>query len=240
MKKRWILVLICFILLAACSKNSSAIIKKDSPPTDPNENPELIEEESEDEVNEFIEFALPNEEVMINLEMVPILNSYLKATADRKKAIENMNMLQIQAETSEIYLLEFSCHNDLCSYLLLDQSKDNQAILVADLAKSVQSKLSPDKSRLFLQFNRETKLPLPLTDIVIIDLEQWKQLPLTHKTDDKQILDYNWPIITAEWVDNQQISASLPDIVEPASDAIHEWQQSGKKTTIIELNIPSN
>ncbi|WP_106497811.1 hypothetical protein [Lentibacillus sp. Marseille-P4043] len=240
MTKKWILVFICFTLLSACSKNGSAIIKKDSPPTDPNENPELIEEENEDEVSEFIEFALPNEEVMINLEMVPILNSYLEATADREKAIKNMNMLQIQAENSEMYLLEFSCHNDFCSYLLLDQSKDNQAILVADLAKSIQSKLSPDKSKLFLQFNRATKLPLPLTDIVVIDLEQWKPLQLTNKTDDRQVLDYNWPIITAEWMDNQKIRASLPDIAEPVSDIIQEWQQSGKKTTTIELDISSN
>lgn len=214
------------------------IVKKDTNPVDPNQDPEFVEEQNDDddEVDQFIEFTLPSEEVMINLEMVPILNTYLQATKNHRQAIEEMNMLRINVTDKSLYLLEFSCHDDLCSYLLLDQTKDNQAYLVADMAKSIQTKISPDNTKILMHFNRELKSPVPFSNIIVIDLEEWVLVPLEKKmNDEEEILNYKWPIITAEWADNNTISVKQPDITEPTPKSIEEWQESEKAMMNTEL-----
>ncbi|WP_099157892.1 hypothetical protein [Virgibacillus ndiopensis] len=240
MFKRLTLLFFICILLTACSKDEPVIVKKDAKAADPNEEPELVEQKSNEETDEFIEFALPDEKIMINLEMVPILNEYLYATKDRKKAIEKMKMLRIDAIERDIYLLEFSCKNGLCSYLLLDQSKENQAFLVADLAKSIQTKLSPDHSKILLQFNRETALPIPLSNLVVIDLKNWELVSLTNDTNEAKLLHYSWPIVTAEWLDNQTITAMIPTVSDPTNDLLLQWQEAGSKTTSIQFSIQLN
>ncbi|MBT2216229.1 hypothetical protein KK120_10380 [Virgibacillus dakarensis] len=233
MVKKIVLLLVVLAFVTACSKHESVVVKKEAN-DDPNENPELVEQNNDDDANEFIEFALPEEKVMVNLKMVPILNSYLEASANRAEAIKNMTILPIQAGNTNLYLLEFSCSNDLCSYILLDQSKDNPALLVADLARTVQSKLSPDNSKILLQFNREASLPIPLTNLVVVDLVEWEQISLTN---DLQVLAFHWPIITAEWTDDQTITVSLPDVTEPVNKLLQQWQEAGKPITTVDLQL---
>lgn len=227
------------ILLVACTEEQ-VIVKKDSPPKNPNENPEFVEKKNDDkeEVDEFIEFALPNEEVMINLGMVPILNEFLHATKNREQAIKKMNLLRIHVTDRNLYLLEFSCENQMCSYLILDQTKDNQAYLVADLAKLIQTKFSPNNSKILIHFNRKVATTtVPFSDIVVIDLEKWELIQLKNLTNDTKLLNYKWPIVTAEWKGDKTFSVLQPDIKEPTTENIERWQKGDKPTKSVEFML---
>ncbi|WP_404452413.1 hypothetical protein LG329_18820 [Virgibacillus necropolis] len=236
--KKFVFLISLLLLLVACQKEEQVIVKKTTP-KNTKENPELIEQsnKNEDEVDEMIEFILPNEKVMINLEMVPILNAYLSAAHDPIRAVESMHLTPIHYDNSQLYLLEFSCVNETCSYLLLDKSDGNQAYLVADLALSKEIKLSPDNSKIFLQFNRDNLMALPLSNMIVIDIEEWELLPLTNITNEMDILDYQWPILAAEWIDNQSISVKIPDIVEPSSSLLSKWNEVKEATQEIILTI---
>lgn len=223
--KKYVFLIGLLLLLAACQNEEQVIVKKKSTPQNSKEEPELIEQTNEDEVDEMIEFILPNEKVMINLEMVPILNAYLSAARDRSKAVEAMQLTPVDDANSHLYILEFSCVNESCSYLLLNKSEGNQAYLVADLAKLKEIKLSPDNLRIFLHFNRDDSIPVPLSNIVIIDIQKWELLSIKNMTNDMQVLDYHWPILTVEWIDNQSVSISIPAIVEPSSTIISKWYE---------------
>ncbi|WP_090869448.1 hypothetical protein [Oceanobacillus limi] len=232
-----IISLFTFVLLSSCSSDEPVLVKKKTTLPHSQENPELIEQKNEDEeVNEFIEFTLDDEVVMLNLNLVPILNQYLHAVSDRNKKIEEMNIQRIhQKVTNSIYLLEFSCHNSLCSYLLFDQNKDNTGHLVADLANLIHAKLSPDHSKLLLQFNRESNLPLPVTHLVVLNLEEWQPVKLENEHTDTQLLHYKWPILGLDWVNNETISVVIPDIIEPTPEMINNWQNELEITTTILL-----
>src|SRR5690625_7487375 len=134
------LIISFFALLIACSQEEPVILKKETNTTD-EYHPALIEEEQEDENDTLIEFTFTEEQVMINLKNIPIFNEYLQATNDKEKAIRNMELIPI--EKSDIFLLEFSCANEHCSYLLLHPDTNNQAFLVADLAQYSQALFSP-------------------------------------------------------------------------------------------------
>ncbi|MBP1968277.1 hypothetical protein J2Z83_000369 [Virgibacillus natechei] len=234
------------ILLSACNINNEPTIIKSDNPDSSNSQPELVEDEdevqdNEEEVEEFIDFPLDDEQITVNLKMVPILSEYLNAIEDRKSVIEEMKLNRPHEKAEDIYLLEFSCQNHSCSYLLFNQAKDQEAYLLADLAKLSNVIMSPDNEKLLFKFNREKSLPLPLTNLVMIDFENWERLSLGNNTSDANILNYNWPLLKINWLDNKRIAVEKPAVIEPTSDRLEEWnQEETEERKTINMHIINN
>lgn len=226
------------LLLTACSEEP-VIVKKEPSPKNADKEPEIVEQQSseEDKTDKFIEFALPEQQVMINLEMIPILNVFLQTAVNKDKAISEMDLTRISADNKTLYLLEFSCYNKLCSYLLLDQSQKNQAYLVADMAQSMQIQLSPDNSKILLHFNRKRSLPVPLSDIVVIDLVTWQPIVLNSVTTEEKLLDFNWPLISSYWIDNNTIEVFKPNIPTVTESNLGRWQKNEMPITKVQFNL---
>ncbi|HLS61025.1 MAG TPA: hypothetical protein VK044_07845 [Virgibacillus sp.] len=232
MVKRMLTILF-FAFFIACSKEEPIIMKKEMKTTDEHQ-PALIEEEKEDEVDALIEFTFPEEQVIINLKNIPILNEYLQATNDKEKAIRNMDLIPIETEENDIFLLEFSCENEHCSYLLLHQDTKNQAYLVADLARYSQVLFSPDHNKALLKFDRNADSAESLTDLIVIDIQNWQQIQLlTPEEINTQILNFQWPITANHWIDNQSISVSVPMFSELDDELISQEKEIENQTTDI-------
>ncbi|MEC5425135.1 hypothetical protein QGM71_16740 [Virgibacillus sp. C22-A2] len=230
------------MVITACQNREPVIEKVDAIPEKPNSEPELVEQVKEEEVEEFIEFYLDDEQITINLQAVPILKEYLHTTKDRRKATEQMRFERIYNKEQSVYLLEFSCSNDKCSYLAFNQTKDNQAHLIADLAKSVDAVISPEATKILFIFERSNKsLPQPLTNIVVIDIDNWDIVPLVNETTNRDILNFNWPLATVEWKDDDSISVTKPALLEPDDEPHYEWQEDGElPMSTITLRAASN
>lgn len=226
------------IFISACNDTEPVIVKRETTSDPVINEPELIEEETEKDDVQFIEFSLPYEQVVINLQKIPILKEYLQLMKDKKTAIEKMNLIPIHLGKRTIYLLEFSCEDSLCSYLIIDQSKDNPAYLIADLAKYVNAMISPDQTTIIIKFQRHHSLPVPLTNLVAIDLDQWKILSLTTSSaTEHEILNFNWPISSITWIDETTISAHIPRLTELTEENLSEWKNSEKETAEIIFQI---
>ncbi|WP_051359320.1 hypothetical protein [Paucisalibacillus globulus] len=203
--------------VVACTNHEPAIVKVDTPPEEVAEEPELIEEVSDnEEVDEFIEFKLDEEVLRVNLKQIPILSAYLHAADDRQAVIEEMGIQHIlNKDGNIIYLLEFSCTNEECSYLLLDETSENTGLLVADLAIFEHVTISPEDSKLLLKFNRNSTHEFPLSNVVVIDLEEWHVLSIENDSITNNFLDYQWPILFVSWIDEESLSITVPDTIEP-------------------------
>lgn len=235
-----ILIVASLILITACS-HQPVIEKVDSKQNHPNSEPALVEQVNKEEVDEFIEFWLDEEKIMINLKMVPILDEYLSAINDRQKVIEEMNIERIPVADNNIYLLEFSCENDRCSYIAFNQSQDKQAYLVADLAKSVGTFISPDQTKILFQFNRIKSPAISFDHLVVIDAETWEPITLDSDTNDVSILNYSWPFITIDWTDNETVTVTKPAIAQPTIKFIKDWKETtNRPTTEVILHLQSN
>ncbi|HLR80171.1 MAG TPA: hypothetical protein VK119_06280 [Bacillota bacterium] len=235
--RKLISVFTMFMMLTACA-DEPVIVKSDTPSEDPESKPEIVEQENDDEeeADEFIEFTLPEEKIMINLKMIRILDSYLQTFQNRRQALEEMNLNSIDTGDKNHYILEFSCHETLCSYILLDQGEENRAYLIADLAKLIQALKSPDDTKMLFHFNRGESRP-PLSDIVVMDMKKWEPLALHYPTTEEAMLDYNWPILAAEWNDDNSLSATVPDITEPSAENLKQWKNTEKPTKEVILKI---
>lgn len=152
-----------------------------------------------------------------------------------------MNLLPIETLHSTIYLLEYSCNNDLCSYILLDQNKDKQSFLVADLAKMTQIKFSPNNKKFLLIFKRESIDSMSTTNVIIFDVEEWQRITLDPTINDLTLLNYKWPLTDVEWIDDNAITISKPMINELTEESITVWNELGNQTSniILQVNLPN-
>ncbi|MDL4842174.1 hypothetical protein [Aquibacillus rhizosphaerae] len=233
---KWIgsFVLIIFFLVA-CSEESPTITKIDSSENNINQKPALIEnelEENNDEEKELLlEFKLPNEIVTINLERVGILKNYLDGVENSQIEINNMNLLPLEIPNETLYLLEFSCQNNTCSYLLLDQGNDDgRSLLIADLAKYQQLIPSPDNDKLLFVFSRNSDLAdYEKNRTIIIDMNEFISIHITNPND-KRFFEYQWPFEHITWKDNTTVTITIPEVLEPDSSLLNAWLQSERET----------
>ncbi|MDY0408037.1 hypothetical protein [Paracerasibacillus soli] len=210
------------LLLVACTNSKPALQKVDQARNITEDKPTLVETEQDDELEEFIEFVLEDEVIRVNLTAVPILQQYLMGSKDRNKEIERMSIYPLFQENKDsvdsedetfsepVYLLEFSCYQSACSYLLLNQNQKNHAFLIADLATWENVQLSPKGSKVLLTFSREVKTQIT-NNIVVVDLMNWERLPLQNETNDLSLTPYKWVIPTVEWINDEQISVTIKD-----------------------------
>ncbi|GAB3793089.1 hypothetical protein [Virgibacillus kimchii] len=239
----FIVFILTLIFFVSCTSTSTEtdIENVISNPENKKSEPELIEEESEDEEpEEFIEFFLDDEQVTINLKGTPILNNYLEGASSRQQSIEGMELIKVFSNEENIYLLEFSCNESRCSYIILNQNRENPSFLIADLAKLLETKLSPDESKLLFLFERDSGASQALKDIVVIDIGTWEKLQLLNETTEDTVTGYTWPLNDVEWVDNETISVNKPDAIEPEDPSDSQVAEETPVTNIILRTVSEN
>ncbi|MBM7572194.1 hypothetical protein [Aquibacillus albus] len=259
-----VMISFTIFLLASCSNDTPAITKIDSSEEEIDQNPELVEKEveskNESKVKTTIEFYLPEETVVINLDGVSILKQYLSNVDNKRYVINKMLLTPLEIpEYESLYLLQFSCENNACSYLLLDQKDEGRSYLVADLAKFRSAIPSQDGNKLVLVFTRSDD-GLTTNKVVPLDINDWETLklePFVSDDPDKEakrrigdsedveikeelvFTDYRWPISLVKWKDNETLVVTVPDIEKPNKKSLKEWSESEKYTREIELKIDS-
>lgn len=240
-KMAWLILLL--VILTACSEQDEqpAVMKEETSSQTEEKTPALVEEEmdNDEEKEKLLTFSLEGEKIMVNLEKIPILRIYMQASPNEKAAMDHMDLLPLEiSEADEMYLLEFSCQTSSCSYILLDQKEGGRSYLVADLAEFKNAEVSPEQDKLMLLFNRNQQDESYYTSkIAIIDLENWKPLSFEANVGESMNLEFQSPIVSAEWKDNKTVTVSLPDIPEPTKENIQQWLNSNQQTYPIDLNI---
>ncbi|MDC3416560.1 hypothetical protein [Aquibacillus salsiterrae] len=224
-------------LLAACSNETPAITKVESDETNKEQSPVLIEKEkeskSDEEVERSIEFNLPKEQVLINLDQVTILKQYLAGITNKRFEINQMQLSQV-LDFESLYLLRFSCRQDTCSYLLLDQDGDGRSFLLEDLTKLDKIQTSSDKEKLLFTFNRvEDEIENPSTKLLVMDLASWKPVPLVNEQFNGNLNTYQTNIANAEWKNDNTLSIKL----ENTAVAPPKENNKTEDGTTIEINL---
>ncbi|SDJ76120.1 hypothetical protein [Sediminibacillus albus] len=248
MKKMIILsVFILLFLISGCSDKEaqSIIVKSEEQPAHSEKKPAFVEMEQEGEKSEqeenLLEFTLPNEQIVINLNEVDILKNYLSIIPDRQREIESMSLTRVDIPDKDtIYLLQFSCREDACSYLLLNQQEQGGSFLAADLAKFKSASVSPDNKQLMLLFSRiESMDGVELTrdKLVMIQLEGMKQLYVAQEKNTPFENNYQWPILSAKWEDSDHLSITIPEIPNQGEKTLKDWHLSDKQTKKIQLTV---
>src|SRR5699024_6392084 len=101
----------------------------------------------------------------------------------------------------------------------------------------VLRKVSPEADQLLFHFNQENNLPLSKGNIVVYDLQKWEKVPLVSEEDGKDLLHDPWPILKADWIDNDSISIKVPDVVQPTDESLTAWVKSQQPAITHTINL---
>src|SRR5690625_3633993 len=144
-----------------------------------------------------------------------------------------MNLIPVHPDYETLYLLEFSCYDHACSYILIDQSKDNRSHLIADLSQYIQIQFSPNMKKLFLQFNRVKDNTMSPGHIVVVDLQDWELLKPVEQS--PPILHYEHALLEVDWEDDERISGTTTVIRSSSFHALLEvdWEDDERITVVV-------
>jgi len=226
-----LIIIISMIVLTACSDSNDAVIEKvESAEATEMKEPVFIEEldEEEEQIDQFIEFSLEEEQLTINLEKVPILEHFLEGAKNRNEALEQMVMQRLPIENYQIYLLEFSCVNEKCSYIIFNQDERNSAMLLADVSTYSTYYVSPNQQNLMIEFIREQD-NVPMSHLIPIDIDEWSRVSLIMSEGDDTIIEYTRPITGVEWINDHEITVQTPHIDDFTPETYRSWNESSEK-----------
>lgn len=232
--------LLLFIFLTSCSKEPPIIIQEETDTT--NESSiDIVEEYAAEEQFQFLEFTLSDHLISLNINKIPILNNFLINHNNKDQAIQEMQLIQILKDKFDsIFLLSFACQDSACSYVLINTETEYSQLL-ADQAKIIKINPSPEESYLLIQFERQLLNKDWLTNkLVIFDLEKWEEVILTLDDNNMTSLhSFRWPILNVEWISDDELKITLPDIDFPSTTTLADWNESEdklEKTIITQTN----
>ncbi|GAA4071203.1 hypothetical protein [Amphibacillus indicireducens] len=230
MYKKYLLSLL-FIILVGCSKEPPIIIQEVTDPTSETSIDLVAEEFSDVENAQFLEFTLSDQQISLNIDKIPILANFLKNHNDRDQAIQNMQLTQILKDKFDsFFLLSFACQDNSCSYVLINTESEYSKLL-ADQARTVKINVSPDESYLLIQFERQLRTnPRVTNKLFVLDLDTWEEIILTFEDKDMTSLhSFRWPILDAEWRNDDELEITLPDLEIPSTSTLANWSESEDK-----------
>lgn len=225
------------LMLSACSTDESS-----SPIQRADDRAELnIADESDSSVEEEqlvsleMEFITNGESVTISPRDIPILQQYLLAQDHPEEAVAKMDLQKQESGSFAFFILQFSCHDSLCSHLLLHPSDRNISFLAADLAEFESFHPSPDESKILLHFTRPGEEEMDLSNIIAFDLSSWSSLLVASESEEMDRIRYTEPIIAVDWLDDASFSVTFPYPSEPDPAVYPEsglGEESEKETAV--------
>jgi hypothetical protein len=208
--KRLILPFVFIGILLGCSDDSSDEVIV------PVINPE--EEEKVEELPAEVTFPVDGEPYTVNLAQIPVLAYYIATNEDVDETINQFSGTTIAStEHFDLIVMSYACRNTKgkCSYILIkDTGKEQQMIPLADLATYASYALSPDEQYMVIQFNRGDTESFFLSRLLAIDLDKMEIKLLENDELTKDVLHYNFPIYSMNWLNNDEIEIELPQFTE--------------------------
>ncbi|MEQ6376964.1 hypothetical protein RZN25_09050 [Bacillaceae bacterium S4-13-56] len=194
--------------------------------------------ETIEEPEDIQEITLPFDTgtVTFHMEDVPLLHGYLKVSEDPEAELQRMRLLSLEQEES-IYLLEYGPDIMRKSYILLHILQDEIfSILVADLTKFKEAYFSPERTKVALVFFQNKDSVVTTDKFKIIDLEKWEELIL-YSGDSKLKVDGTYPITAVTWLNEDELSIMIPDIMDPSDEDLIKWYNQDLPLPTMEIPV---
>lgn len=163
-KLKWLLVLFC-IFVVGCNSNAEA-----EEPTEVNpieeEGIAIKAEGQTSEEEKKLQLTIEEESYPFLYKDFPILSQYVH-NFDRPE--EQLRQLPFTKIKDDRYLVEFACHENRCSHLMID-FKEKDSFLMSDLSTLISSEVSPNHQFIAFLFER-TQGEAERHQLIVMDLD---------------------------------------------------------------------
>lgn len=166
---------------------------------------------------------------------LPIYEEYLSQQQDpwtewRRSALVNLD-LSIPS-TGTFALLKYNCGNKACSTLLISTSVDGVRTLPMPDGIFQDTRLSPSQELLLLRYAYHEGGLVTRHRIIAVDLKRWEFIhPVPTKDAEELMEDDIWPILSYDWVNNEQFKVEIASLSSSSYDAVQSWFEDGQHLT---------
>ncbi|WP_181349045.1 hypothetical protein [Thalassobacillus sp. CUG 92003] len=231
---RW-MAIISILSVTGCSSQT---------PSTQSESMKINQEETDESEpvssEKMVEINVGENIYSIDLIDFPILDHYLTSNSDSDAQLNHMSFKSVGAEVNpHLYLTEFACYEDNCSYMIIDFIQEKSTLLT-DLSQFISLQFSPDQTNLALNFKKVTDR-LQTHQLFVIDAATSEKLTLrpTEHADTPSPEASKYPIKDMSWQGNEHISVTLPMVDQFNIDTLRLWAKQNESYQTSTFTIQS-
>ncbi|MYL48960.1 hypothetical protein GLV98_05660 [Halobacillus litoralis] len=208
MKKNVWWIGLFLLLLVGCSSNADA---EDTLKINPLEgdDPLLEEGRAEDNGNKM-QLTLDGASYPFTTKDYPILSQYVHNFDQPEEQLRKLPFSKIKENQ---YLVEFACHEQRCSHLMVD-FEQKHSFLMSDLSRMVSSQVSPDQQYVAFLFEREYEEEAK-HQLAVMNLDTLEPVPL--EPGENHLLpkpnQYQYAIHSVTFMDEERLQITSNDPV---------------------------
>ncbi|WLR47169.1 hypothetical protein LC065_16845 [Halobacillus litoralis] len=211
MKKNvwWIGLFLLFLI--GCNSNADA---QETLSINPLEGDDpLVEEERAEDKGDKMQLTLDGASYPFTTKDYPILSQYVH-NFDRPE--EQLGNLPFSKINEDQYLVEFACHEQRCSHLMID-FEQKHSFLISDLSKLVSNHVSPDQQYVAFLFERTYEEEVT-HQLVVMDLGTLEPVDLEPGEDHllPKPNQYQYAIHSVTFMDEERLKITNDDPVAGA------------------------
>lgn len=201
-------LLVSFIIfVAGCNSNAEAEGPTEVIPVEKEE----IEIKAEDQTSEDekkIQLTIAEDTYPFFYQDFPILSQYVH-NFDRPE--EKLRQLPFTKIKDDRYLVEFACHENRCSHLMID-FKEKHSFLMSDLSTLIKSEVSPDQQFIAFLFER-TQGDTKKHQLIVMDLNHLAPVELAAGEDHllPKPNQYQYTIQSVTFMDEEKLKIISED-----------------------------
>lgn len=234
--KVWYWLFCLLVILSACATTSNETPPLTKPAEAADHRDSTIKSKVVPKTKEISLFTENGEEHIFLLKDLPLIDKYLQHAGDATLEIARMKLSSFDRidETSSFFVLQYGCSKDLCSHLFIKkEEKDVQSKLISDFATLKEVKWSTEQQFLSFHFTEPEGDSFTRDTLYVIDVRDLDKMQLITPEENQVSLTHEWPILSTDWVNNDTIAVTIPDVSESSTEAIMSWFEQSQDTRVV-------
>ncbi|MGC5775866.1 hypothetical protein [Paenibacillus pabuli] len=177
---------------------------------------------------DLVEIKSEGKSIKLSLNDIPQYKNYLLNEADIQSEIARTQFTSLDVPSSETYaILKYGCGTKDCSTILVKTDGNKSESLTMPVGIFQDYKLSPNQERVLIRYAYDEGGLVKRQILVAVDLEKLKIIPYTSAAlEEPFMLKPTWPIISYDWIDNNQFTIETAALETSEYSALKDWFSS--------------
>jgi hypothetical protein len=182
---------------------------------------------------DIVEIKSEGKSIKLSLNDIPQYKNYLLNEGDSQAEIARTQFTSLDVPSSNMYvMLKYGCGTKDCSTILVKTNGDKSESLTMPVGIFQDYKVSSDHKKVLIRYAYDEGSLVKRQILVAVDLEKLKIIPYTSAAlEEPFMLKPTWPIISYDWIDNNQFTIETAALETSEYSALKNWFSSENRKT---------
>ncbi|KOY13055.1 hypothetical protein [Paenibacillus xylanivorans] len=192
---------------------------------------------------DIVEIKSEGKSIKLSLNDIPKYKNYLLNEGDIQTEIARTQFTSLDVPSSKMFaMLKYGCGTKDCSTILVKTNGNKSESLTMPVGIFQDYKVSSDHKKVLIRYAYDEGSLVKRQILVAVDLEKLKIIPYTSAAlEEPFMLKPTWPIISYDWIDNNQFTIETAALETSKYSALKNWFSSeNRKTRKVTIGLDVN